>query len=420
MTTMAPFPFTAAEEAFAALRRRSEPPTCHFEVRTPTDLEPERLGDAVRTAVAVHPMTRVSKRSGRRVLRPAMWAEDAVSFTDVVEVVRCRGDETLNRIRGAFISRPIDVRHAPAFRLLLLKRPGGDTLILSLHHAITDGVGMIRLMHSIACAYAGRSDPVLGVDPRAARWRLRRPRPDGIPESPRRPPHHLAPENASGAPGYGLVGASLPLEELMRSSVTVNDTMVAGLHRTIARWNAAHGCPADVLSILMPVNLRPAEWRGDVVANVGAAGHVWTDPRHRRSDEALVAAVAQQSRAIKDTTGSPDWPAWRLMLGLGLLRVPGFRVVRGVSAVLTNLGRLVYQPDFGNGPAFEVWISPPVWMPTGIGVGLVGQDRRLFVTVRYCRELLSPSAAERFLADYMDAARGLHCSSSPPVRQGAG
>jgi NRPS condensation-like uncharacterized protein len=416
----APFPFTPAEEAFAALRRRSEPPTCHFEVRTPTDLDPERLCDAVRTAVAVHPMTRVAKRSGRRLLRPAMWAQDGSSRADVVEVVRSHAEETVSRIRGAFLSRNIEVRHAPAFRLLLLKGAGGDTLIVSIHHAITDGVGMSRLMRSIACAYAGRSDPTLGVDPLAARSRLRRPGLDGAHESPPRAGDHVAPEGASGVPGYGVVGASLPLDEVVRPPVTVNDAMVAALHRAIARWNAAHGCPADVLSVLVPVNLRPAEWRGELVANLGAAGHIWTDRQRRRTDDALIAAVAQQSRAIKDTAGSPVWPAWRLMLGLGLLRIPGFRVVRGVTAVLSNLGKLLHQPDFGDGPALEVWFSPPVWMPTGVGVGLVGQDDRLFVTIRYCRGLFSASAAERFLAEYMAAARALHCSSAPPVRDRVG
>jgi hypothetical protein len=110
----------------------------------------------------------------------------------------------------------------------------------------------------------------------------------------------------------------------MRSS-TVNDAMVAALHRTIAGWNAAYGYPADVL----------------------------------------------------------------------------------------------YQPDFGDGPPLDAGWLPSVWMPTGVAVGLLGHDGRLFVTLRYCRELLGRSAAERFLADYVVAAQAPKRSRAPRVRQGS-
>jgi hypothetical protein len=118
------FPFTPAEEEFAALDRPSQPATCHYEIRTPTDFDPGSLCDAVRAAVAVHPMTRVSKQSGRRFLHSAMWAHDGLSFADVVQVACCDNDGTLSRVRGAFVGGQVDARHAPLLRLLLLKPPG--------------------------------------------------------------------------------------------------------------------------------------------------------------------------------------------------------------------------------------------------------------------------------------------------------
>ena len=65
------------------------------------------------------------------------------------------GDETvIPPAEEAFYSERIDLAMAPAFRALIVHRPGGDSLLLSLHHTITDGVGTLRFVHSIARAYA--------------------------------------------------------------------------------------------------------------------------------------------------------------------------------------------------------------------------------------------------------------------------
>ena len=43
---------------------------------------------------------------------------------------------------------------------------------------------------------------------------------------------------------------------------------MTSLHLALAGWNAEHGRSADRVGVLVPVNLRPKEWREDVVTNV--------------------------------------------------------------------------------------------------------------------------------------------------------
>jgi hypothetical protein len=85
------------------------------------------------------------------------------------------------------------------------KRPGGETLILTVHNAATESIGMIRLMHSIVSAYACRSDRFsvpTGSRPAGASRRRALVAATSI-----------VPENAAGARGHGMVSDRLLLEE---------------------------------------------------------------------------------------------------------------------------------------------------------------------------------------------------------------
>lgn len=43
--------------------------------------------------------------------------------------------------------------------------------------------------------------------------------------------------------------------------------LLGGLAIAVSRWNQQHGASSDAIYLLMPINLRPTEWRLDVVGN---------------------------------------------------------------------------------------------------------------------------------------------------------
>jgi O-methyltransferase len=92
---------------------------------------------------------------------------EIVDYVDDVplEVVQCPDSGVLDRARSRLLSRGMDLRSAPPFALMLARRTGGDSLCMSLSHVVGDGMSAIRLMRSIACAYAGVADAIAGRDP---------------------------------------------------------------------------------------------------------------------------------------------------------------------------------------------------------------------------------------------------------------
>jgi NRPS condensation-like uncharacterized protein len=408
-------PFRVTEEILHQLDRPCEPSTIQIEVRVSGSLDEHGLRKAVDAAINAHPMARARKASPRFLLRPARWEIGMASTGGDMRSGLCDDDPAAADARADFYSRPVDVGKAPALRLLLAHRPGGDSLLLSANHAVTDGVGALRFLRSVARAYDGRPDPAPDIDPIAARDlevqfgrsvadRPRRPDP---PDRPKGPCSLIPPEGPGEGSGYGFVLVALTAEQVGRlnprrlaQDATLNDLLLAALHRTLDAWCADRGQPCDLISILMPVNLRPPEWRNEVVGNLSLGGSVLSTPGHRSSASSLLAAVTRQTRRIKDGDDYAAFlekPPWVRKLLISLLLLRG--VPSTDTAVLSNLGRLDELPDFGSeaGRLTEFWFSPPVVMPMGLAVGVAGLHGRLFLTLRYRRSLFGEEAAGRFV-----------------------
>jgi NRPS condensation-like uncharacterized protein len=363
---------------------------------------------------------------------------------EVVRSIDCANESEMDVARDDFYSRGIGLGEAPALRLLLAHRPCGDSLLLKVHHAITDGVGALRFLHSVARSYEGRPDPVPPVDPLAARdfkCHIRRVATSarspnvGPPSLSAGPRAFIVAEGASSGPGYGFHHEVLSAEETRRLNprrlepkATVNDLLIAALTLTVASWNASRDRPCGCIAVFMPINARPPEWRDEVVGNVTLGSKVTTMPGQRATDSALMEAVAAQTRWIKSGIGFElllDLPPWLLNLFPPLLpllcRLLGDRVEN--SAVLSNLGCLADVPCFGPpaGAVTEFWFSPPGGMPMGLTVGAASLHGRLHLVFRYCRALFDKGAARRFsslfLESLADLSRGAPRNAS---RQGRG
>lgn len=418
-------PFNCAEEGWQLIDPPDETANIQLEVRVAGVLEEEELRRAIATAVAAHPMTRARKVARRFLLRPPHWEIGEPESGGILRVIRCEDESELTAARVAFYDRPIDLGRAPALHCLLAHCPGGDVLMLNIHHAITDGMGAVRFLHSLSRAYHGRPDPASPVDLMTVRDvktyftrdTTRRTQKVGPPRIPTGARAFIAREGGRDGTGYGFHHVTLMPEQCRAlnprrfdPSATINDLLLASLHRTIAGWNACRDQPRECITVYMPVNFRPAAWRHEVVANLTGGGKVATMPDQRTTAEALMASVAAQTRWIKHCVADakilalPRWVLGLLPVLLPLLfRLLGDRIVH--TGVLSNLGRLDDVPDFGSraGEVTGIWFSPPCAMPTGLAVGAIGLHGRLHLTFRYRRALFDDDAARRFTDLFLDS-----------------
>jgi NRPS condensation-like uncharacterized protein len=313
---------------------------------------------------------------------------------------------------------------APPFRLVLTRGATGDSLLLNANHGAFDGFGCLRLVRSIARSYAGDHDPPPPVGIQDARDLRRHLAPADTKARWRRGrmlaskgrdlvagPARIAPEDADDAPGYAVhhVALSRAETERLRSprDATVNDVLVAGLHLAVQRWNDERAARTGRVSTLVPVNLRPAAWREDVVTNFVLDARVVTTRRQRADPSALLRVVAEQGERIKNGGGAAlmdalgAWrplPLWAKELLSPMLRVTGNRLVD--TAVMSNLGAIHDPLRFGadGGEVDHVWFSAPTRMPCGVSVGAVTVGGALHVSVRSRRPMLGDKGAAAFSA----------------------
>jgi NRPS condensation-like uncharacterized protein len=284
-------------------------------------------------------------------------------------------------------------------------------------------------MASILRAYAGEDDPQDPVDPLAVRdigelvdsrslpARLSRSR--TLARQVTRvaaPPARIAAEGADGGrDGYGFELMQLGPDELQAildrraGGATVNDVLLGALALTIRRWNERHGEGEGRIGIMMPVNLRPGEWRTDVFGNFASIVSVDLGAGDQADLPAAVAAAAERTRQIKDEGGAGlavdllELPTATLPTAVkqrfqDLISLTGSRFVD--TAVLSNLGRLEAVPALGGeaGEVRKVWFSPPGRMPLGASLGAATYGAELFLTLRYRHALFGARAAADFAA----------------------
>ena len=152
------------DELYLHLNRKEEPWSVHLELRVQGRIDGKRLQSAVRKAALSHPIARARLADARATDVRYRWEiADRLTSIDLQEI-ECEDPADLARGRERLLSRTPDLDRAGPFSLLLAHDPGGDALIMNLHHAAGDGLSALRLMGSIARAYARRKDPPATVD----------------------------------------------------------------------------------------------------------------------------------------------------------------------------------------------------------------------------------------------------------------
>ncbi len=415
-------PFTVLDEAVHHLDTAVEPWSIQLEVRVGGSLDPDRVQRAVAEAVARHPMARARRLPARRSDHQYVWEIRPKPDLDPFGVVECPDDEALAEVRADLYSRSVPLVEAPPLRVRLARCPDGDLVMVSVNHAAFDGFGAVRVLQSVARAYAGAPDPAPPVDlaeardlerhleapdtgTRFQRWRALADKARDVVAAPAR----LAADGGSDRPGYGFHHVTVPAAGYSGPG-TVNDLLLAALNMAIAGWNAEHRAPCRRISVLMPVNLRPREWRNDGVTNFVMETRVSTSAADRADSRRLLEAVAAQTERIKKSEHgalmeilkpSSRLPLWATQLLPTLLRLTGDRLVD--TAVLSNMGALDDPPSFGaDCETTEVWFSPPARMPCGLAIGVATLGRQMHFSFRYRHPLWDASAAGRFAQRYLD------------------
>jgi NRPS condensation-like uncharacterized protein len=352
---------------------------------------------------------------------------------DPLEVVDCDDDDALDAARARLQSMAVAVTDDPPLHAYLARHPTGDVLMLNLNHAATDAVGAVRVLQRIARAYGSDADPDAPLDFLAGRDLPVRPAAKSSPILVRSykkaderlrdvmaPPGQLAPEQPGDHPGHGFHLVSLSQEET-RHSVdatrpgTSRNVLMAALHLAIGDWNLKHGVPARRIGVLVPANLRPADWRPDIVGNFSLTARISTSHGDRAGPaSALEAVTAQTTRNKRNRTGIALIAAlqrhgllelWVKQSTMVLKPAVHNRLVD--TALLCNLGFIDETPSFGAdaGDALGLWLSIPARSPMNLCIGAVTVAGRLHLTFRYPHSLFGPDAARRFAACYLDHIR---------------
>lgn len=419
-------PFNVIDEAVHVLDTPVEPWSVHLEVRVAGTLDEQRLRVALQQAFGRHPLARVRKTPAHPSARNFQWEIGQRADVDPLRIAFCGGAVELAAIRSRFISQTVPLGESPPVRVCLVHDPAGDVLLLNVNHAASDPIGSLRLLHSVARAYAGTADTLPDVDPLAVRDVAELLRARDVPTELRRfallaekardlvaVPVRVAPDKGVDKAGYGihLVQPTKELTDTLlpaASSKAVNDALMAALHLAIALWNIEHGVPCGRISVLMPVNLRPRAWHDQVMGNFSLLVRVLTTPEQRSLGHVLGAVAAQTERMKQeDTFGAlievlartASLPIWAKRAAPALLAVTGNRLVD--TAELYFLGDLDRLPTFGPaaGQTLGLWFSPPARMPLGLSVGALTAGGGLHLAFRYRHPLFSEAAAARF-ADY--------------------
>jgi NRPS condensation-like uncharacterized protein len=409
------------DELYMHLDREDEPWSVHIEAEVEGSIDPARLVEAVREAAVHHPIARARLGESRGTDFSYEWViEDELADPPV-----SMADGDLDQAREAAMGHSPALDRIGPFEVVLVKRDEGDVLLLNLHHAAGDGMGALRLLVSILRAYAGEDDPDPPVDPLEVRDvtdligaesmidRVKRIR--ALVEHVVRfatPPIRIAPKGGDeDRVAYGFETVHFDADDVARimehreNGATANDVLIAALAVTARRWNEQHGGSTGRAALMMPVNLRPKEWRFEVIANFASYVTVHVAEDEQSDMRTAVVAAAERTRKIK-SDGIPglivDLLAFPTALPTGikqrlqqLIPLTGNVVVD--TAVLSNLGRLDEMPDAGDaGAVTRIGFSPPGRMPLGASLGVATMDDQMWVTLRYRHAMFDAEAASEF------------------------
>jgi NRPS condensation-like uncharacterized protein len=232
------------------------------------------------------------------------------------------------------------------------------------------------------------------------------------------PTTRVARDGGSDRTGYGFDFMSLSVDETTAvgqrgtPDTTVNDVLLGALAVTVARWNETHGQDAGRIALTMPVNLRPAGWRREVMSNFASYVTVSLEADERPDVRHAAAAAGRSTQTIKREGLAGivvDVLNQLSMLSVGVKRrLPDLIPLTGDvvvdTASLSNLGIVEAPPELDDtaGRVKAMWFSQPGRMPLGTCVGALTLDGRLHLALRYRHAQFDKSSARAFFRRFRE------------------
>ncbi len=334
----------------------------------------------------------------------------------------------------------IDAAHGPVLHAEIVTRPGGWTLLLAVHHAAADGLGIVGFVERWLGAASGReasqrrqaSAGNLALRGRvAASWRAFVRMLPGLKVGIQGVRQFMArrvisigsPANVASVPSLypwrpAVVTTTLDetevndLEQRARMlGVTANDLLVAAYVAALAEMPARLPDRADDawIRIGVPMSLRTKSDYGLPAANRVSMVFLDRRPADRHDHEALVHGIHAEMDLIRSHELGHIFP---LTLELGRLLPGGLRRVAErpapqCTAVLSNLGRCFHRPPLRapEGPAtlgtsrlINWWIVPPVRPGTAVAAATHETVGRRTIALQFDPAQLQAADATHLLA----------------------
>lgn len=421
------FDLNIYDELLLRLDQPSHPLGLQLEVRKDGHFDAERLQQALLGATAKHPMGRARLVSGDDAT--FRWQIAPLPERVALKVVPVQDDEELASQRNRFHSQPLPLLDGLPFRALLAQGEDSDLLLLNMSNVVTDGVGLYSFLMSTLRLYSDAArdlpEPDLALTRAAA---IQTPPDDGLQRlgglmqvlgSTFKPPARIAASGGEELPGFGFMPVRFNsehtrnLQQLRRHGATINDVLITALHLAIQRWNDDHQSSTGRIDMIMPMNTRAEDERAQVASNLSLWVNVNSRDSERVDFDTLLAAVAAQTRQLKERTNLTTLatvmhelhglPQWLRGGGLdALLPLTSQRLT--ATTVLSNLGAA--PPDdaatLESLGIRELWFSPPCRPPQGLSLGTATLGGQLHLCFRYPLQQFDSDSAWAFAEIFLE------------------
>jgi len=437
---------TAFEAYMRADDRPDHPMTALIEVAYTGRLDRDTFETALSEILRHHPLLRATIDDAPRRSR---WIvhDDARPFFDWADEW-----ESLAYPDG---SEAIDLAREIGLRVWVRAGATEGRIVLQLHHACTDGVGVLHVLSDLLRAYDGlsrgdaarltrnvallatrdrffarpiwgRTKALLSAASRSRKWTRLRPVP--LRES------RAATSAETSRPMDSILYRELDAKETTdlldaarAAGVTVNDLLIRDLFQVLIARCGEHAVDEnDCLCICMPMNLRDAADARMPAANKMMMSFLRRTPWECSEPAELLRSVHEETTFIKRTRrGVRLLETIRILIAL-TGRIPPKLLAKSsfATAVLSNLGRLTGREielpsdDEGRLVAGGLTIDRVITAPNGrpgtaaVIVALTYAER-LSLSLRYERDAISEVAAAELLEAFL-----AHLRETAGSRQG--
>ena len=452
-------PLNCVDKALFALHCKHEPMVNHGIMTIDGAVDPVRLKSALETVMLRHPILRstistgwlhqvrkAQEIDGRKILNVASLVGRQMERDTSPEEIAALYERRLSE----WVSSPLDPTTEWPCRVLMMTRALKESsLVFTLHHSATDGLGLFRFMREVIGEYNGATDsstlstvpPTNGTGdepltlPRARRLEVRHfylkmvaslvQRFLIAPLSPNARVCCTRSGRLSELSERNFCQASLNPYEMSQIKsrsrlvgATVNDILLASCFRAVEQWNTVCGKRSRKISIMVPVDIgtgTSSPIRGNHVSFISVS----TTQRDRSDPDELLRTVHKKtSYMLKNRV------AFSIVYLLSFCTclpplfpklVARFLIATRVyldSALLTNLGLIwpkettpMEEVRMGNAKITGVLGLPPVVSPMGLSLCVGTYNGHLDVALVYRTSHFSRSDARVLLNLYLHEIR---------------